>query len=202
MGYSAILLAAGRGSRYGDLKQNVPLHGKPLWRYAFDLARDVVGRDRLVVVGKDIPGGETRTLSVRNGLEALREDTTRVIILEAARPMVTRAQIEALLEDAHPSVTYVRPLVNAVIYRDGRRIDRSELWDILTPQAFDYHMLREAYRSGRFTDMVDDTIIMDEYFGIRPHCVEAGNNLYKVTYPGDLHIIEGIYREQREKGQR
>ena len=199
---SAILLAAGRGSRYGDLKQNVPLHGKPLWRYAFDLACEVVGRDRLVVVGKDIPGGETRTLSVKKGLEALKEDTDRVIILEAARPMVTKAQIEGLLQDTHPSCTYVRPLVNAVIFRDGRRIDRNALWDILTPQAFDYHMLREAYRLGQYTDMIDDTIIMDEYYGIRPHCVEAGNNLYKVTYPGDLHIIEGIYREQKEKGER
>lgn len=114
----AILLAAGQGSRYHGRKQDLMFHGKPLWRYAYDVAIEVVGKGNIVAVGKDIPGGVTRTGSVMNGLEALPSSIDRVIIVEAARPMVTKEQIIQLLEDSFPSSTFVRPLVNTVIYRD------------------------------------------------------------------------------------
>lgn len=199
---SAILLSAGKGSRYKGTKQDVLFHGKQLWRYAYEAALEVVDREHIVAVGKDIPGGETRTGSVMQGLLSLPADTERVIILEAARPMVTVAQIRELLDDEHPSTTFVRPLVNTVVYRDGRYINREDLYDMLTPQAFDYPLLLEAYRSGRFTDMTDETRIMFEYHGIQPHFIETGSNLFKVTYMGDLDIIESIYQMQLEEGVR
>lgn len=196
--YSAIILAAGKGTRYQDTKQDVIFHGKPLWRYSYETALRVLPMERIVVVGKDIPGGETRTASVRCGLNALPKDTDRVIIIEAARPMVTQKQIRELLDSDAPSVSFVRPLVNTVVFRDGRFINRNELYDLLTPQAFDYKLLLEAYDSGRFTDVTDDTRIMYEYHGIHPTFIETENNLFKVTYPGDLDIIESIYQKQKE----
>lgn len=199
MKYGAIVLAAGKGTRYKGTKQDVLFHDKPLWRYAYDTVKGIVGEDYVVAVGKDIQGGETRTGSVLNGLEALPKDTERVIIVEAARPMVTKKQIVELLSDSHPSTTFVRPLVNTVIYRDGRYINREELYDLLTPQAFDYKLLLEAYRSGKFMDMTDETRAMFEYHGIKTHFIETDNNLFKVTYPGDLEIIESIYRAQQEE---
>ena len=197
--YSAIILAAGKGTRYEDTKQDVLFHDKPLWRYSYETALRVLPKERIVVVGKDIPGGETRTGSVRRGLFALPPDTERVIIIESARPMVTEAQIRMLLEDPRPSVTFVRPLVNTVIYRDGRFINRNELYDLLTPQAFDYKLLMAAYQSEAFIDVTDDTRIMDEFHGIRPTLIETENNLFKVTYPGDLDIIESIYQKQQKE---
>ena len=199
MKYGAVLLAAGRGNRYNDVKQDIEFHGKPVWRYPYDLLLSILGKESVVAVGKDIEGGETRTGSVLNGLKALPEDTDRVIIVEAARPMLTREQVMELLTDSHPSVSFVRPLVNTVIYRDGRYLNRSELYDLLTPQAFDYKLLLEAYLSGRFSDVTDDTRIMFEYHGVKPHFIETGSNLFKITYPGDLEIIEAIYRAQNNK---
>jgi len=96
MNYSAIILAAGKGTRYRETKQDVIFHNKPLWKFSCDTTASVVGRERIVVVGKDIPGGKTRTQSVFNGLEALPKDTDRVIIVEAARPMVTKEQVREL----------------------------------------------------------------------------------------------------------
>lgn len=201
MVYGAILLAAGKGTRYKEIKQDVLFHGKPLWRYAYETALDVVGEGYIIAVGKDIPGGDTRTESVLNGLKSLPDDTERVVIVEAARPLVTKEQILELLRDRHSSTSFVRPLVNTVIYRDGRYINRDELYELLTPQAFDYHRLLEAYQSGRFTDMTDETRIMFEYYKIKPYFIETKNNLYKVTYPGDLEIIESIFQSQkRQKG--
>lgn len=198
MKYGAIVLAAGSSTRYGEKKQDLEFHGKPLWRYSYETAMKVVGKDNIVVVGKDFPGGETRTGSVIKGLKALANDTDRVIILDAARPMVTVNQIIELLENSNSSVTFVRPLVNTPIFRNGTYVNRSDMYDMLVPQAFDYRLLVEAYESGRFKDMTDETRVMFEYHGIKPTLIETENNLYKVTYPGDLDIIESIYQKQIE----
>lgn len=192
----AILLAAGTGTRYQGRKQDLMFHGKPLWRYAYDTARDIVGQSNLIAVGKDIEGGATRTASVINGLKALSDDIDRVIILEAARPLVTKEQILQLLNDSHPSSTFVRPLVNTVVRRNGTYIDRDSLYELLTPQAFDKRLLLEAYLKGNFADMTDETRVMAEYHGINPHFIETASNLFKITYPGDLNILEAIYQSQ------
>lgn len=198
----AILLAAGSGTRYHGKKQDLIFHGKPIWRYAYETALSVVGKGNIVAVGKDIPGGATRTGSVMNGLKALPKEIDRVILVEAARPMVTREQIIQLLEDPYPSSTFVRPLVNTVVFRDGTYVNRSDMYDMLTPQAFDRNMLEEAYQSGRFNDMTDETRVMFEYHGVKPHFIETESNLFKITYPGDLDIIESIYKSRIAKGEK
>lgn len=198
MKYGAIVLAAGSSTRYGEKKQDLEFHGKPLWRYSYETAMAVVGKDNIVAVGKDFPGGDTRTGSVIKGLKALASDTDRVVILDAARPMVTVSQIKELLEHSSRSVTFVRPLVNTPIFRNGTYVNRSDMYDMLVPQAFDYKLLVEAYESGRFKDMTDETRVMFEYHGIKPTLIETDNNLYKVTYPGDLYVIESIYQKQIE----
>lgn len=198
MKYCAIVLAAGFSTRYGGAKkQDLEFHGKQIWQHVYDIAKSVVGDGNIVAVGKDMPGGETRTKSVVIGLKALPADTNRVVILDAARPLVKAKQIRDLLERPEPSCTYVRPLVNTPIFRDGTYVNRSEMYDMLVPQAFDYKLLLEAYESGRFEDMTDETRVMFEYHGIKPTLIETENNLYKVTYPGDLMIIESIYQQMK-----
>lgn len=200
MKYGAIVLAAGFSTRYGGAKkQDLEFHGKQLWKYSYDTAKSIVGHENIVAVGKDIPGGDTRTKSVIIGLRSLPSNTDRVIILDAARPLVTVRQIKILLENPNPSCTLVRPLVNTPIFRDGTYVNRNEMYDMLVPQAFDYKLLLEAYDSGRFEDMTDETRVMYEYHGIKPILIETENNLYKVTYPGDLLIIESIYQRMKEE---
>lgn len=194
----AVILAAGKGQRFHGKKQFVCLGGTPLWEIVYQKAAACISQQRIAVVGVGIPGGETRTGSVLNGLRALPADTSRVIILEAARPLVTRGQIEALLCDPADSSAFVMPLVNTVVYREGRYINRDELYELLTPQAFHYSKLLEALRSGGFTDMTDETRVMFEYWNIPPHFIETTDNLIKVTYQKDLKIIEQLYKEQEE----
>lgn len=197
--YSAIILAAGNGTRFKGKKQDIIFEGKQLWKNVLDKISTIVERKNIIVVGKDIPGGDTRTQSVFAGLQALPKNTTRVIILEAARPLVTIKQIEILLNEKHVSCSFVKPLVNTVIYKNGEYINRNDVYDLLTPQAFDYQMLFEAYNSGKFTDITDDTRIMYEYFGIKPHfIVTEMQNLYKVTYPSDIEILHCIKEKMEE----
>ena len=193
---SAIILAAGLGKRFKGKKQDLEFHGKPIWRYSYDLITEIISKDRVIVVGRDIEGGQTRSQSVIKGLKALPADTSRVIILEAARPLVTLQQISMLLNDNHDSVSFVMPLVNTVIQRDGKYLNRDELYELLTPQAFNYKLLLDAYRNGNFQDMTDETRIMYEYYGIKPFFIETGQNLFKLTYKRDIAILESIYHMQ------
>lgn len=194
---SAILLAGGSGNRFHGKKQFAQIAGKQMWEYPYQKICDLIGAENVKVVGIDVPGGIVRTGSVMNGLEAVADDTERLLIIEAARPLVTSEQLRILIQDDAPSVTFVRPLVNTVVFRNGTYINRNELYEMLTPQAFQYNLLREALKSGRFQDMTDETRIMYEYFGIAPKFIETTGNLFKVTYPEDIHIAQYLVEEQR-----
>lgn len=191
---SAILLAGGEGNRFHGKKQFERIGDLQMWEYPYQKICSLIGPERVKVVGIDIPGGATRTGSVMNGMDAINADTDRVIIIEAARPLVTTEQLALLINDGHPSTTFVRPLVNTAIYRDGTYIDRNLLYELLTPQAFDYRLLYEALKSGRFGDMTDETRTMYEYHGIAPVFIETGGNLIKVTYPEDIYAVQCLIK--------
>lgn len=193
--YGAIVLAAGKGERFHGQKQFVEIKGRPLWRFVYDKLIQLVEKDNIIVVGADCPGGETRSQSVAEGLKRLNPATERVIITEAARPLVTLEQLQILLNDSAPSTSFVIPLVNTVVKRDGGYINREELYELLTPQAFDYKMITEAMNSGKYNNMTDETRVMYEYFGIKPHFIETTENLIKVTYQRDVAIVEKLLDE-------
>lgn len=195
----AIILAGGRGERFQQKKQFCELQGKPLWKHVYDKMVQVIPSSNIIVVGVDIDGGQTRTESVIKGLKALPNVLQRVIIAEAARPLITVGQIKILAEDKHPSTTFVMPLVNTVIMRNGNYLNRDDLYQLLTPQAFDYSRLVEAYASQRFRDMTDETRVMYEYHKCSPFFIETTDNLIKITYPNDLPIVEKLLEMENAK---
>ena len=138
-----------------------------MWKHSYDTVCKILDPANIIRVGMDVPGGETRTLSVKNGLEALPSTIERVLIIEAARPLVTKEQLVQLATDEHHSTTFVMPLVNTVIMRNGDYLNRNDMYELLTPQAFNYTMLLEAIRSDKFYDITDDTRIMFEYHGVK-----------------------------------
>jgi len=197
MKFGAIVLSAGKGTRFGEQKQFVEFNGLPLWQVVKNKAAVIVP-DNIVVVGVDVAGGETRTESVRIGLDCLDGDTDRVIILEAARPLVTVEQIETLLYDDAPSVSFVMPLVNTVIFRNGDYIDREKLYELLTPQAFDYKLLKAAYEQDKDGVYTDETRVIYETYCIKPKFIETKQNLLKVTYKRDIEIIKELSKMLEE----
>ncbi len=198
MKYGAIILSAGKGTRFGGQKQFIKFKGMQLWEIVKEKAAQVI-TDNLVVVGVDVEGGSTRTESVRIGLNQLAADTDRVIILEAARPLVTIEQIKTLLNDEAKSVSFVMPLVNTVIYKNGDYINREEVYELLTPQAFDYKLLKEAYDKDTNGVFTDETRVIYETFGIKPKFIETTQNLFKVTYKRDISIITEIDNLMKEE---
>jgi 2-C-methyl-D-erythritol 4-phosphate cytidylyltransferase len=195
----AIILAGGKGHRFGGQKQFVELDGIPLWQIVYNKVKKFVNENNIVVVGIDVPGGDTRSLSVINGLKRLNSDVTRVLILESARPLVTLEQIEMLLTSSYESVTFVKPLVNTVVFRDGTYVDRETMYELLTPQCFDRNLLQKAYENTRDYGLTDETRLMNFYYGIKPKFFLGSDNLFKITYPKDIHIIMQIKNDIKEK---
>lgn len=188
----AVILAGGQGTRYQKQKQFELLNGVEMWEHVYQKALKVIRQENVVVVGVDIEGGKTRSESVQIGLRHLPDHCGRVVILEAARPLVTVEQIQKLADDNHVSTTFALPLVNTVIGRDGTYYNRKDFYDLLTPQAFDYKLLRKAYATGNYTDTTDETIVMFKEYGIKPHFILEGENLLKVTYRRDLEVVKQL----------
>lgn len=186
----AVVLAGGTGQRFGSKKQFFEFLGKPLYQHVLDKVKAIVPEKNVVCVGVDVEGGATRSESVMKGLSLLPSDEGRVVVVEAARPLVRTDQLLRLLNDSHPSTTFVMPLVNTVIGRDSSYYDRDKMYELLTPQAFDLSLLKEAYASGDFLDTTDETRVMFEYHGIKPFLIETDDNLRKITYKADIPILE------------
>lgn len=193
--YGVIILAAGKGTRFGSEKQHVIFKGKELWDFVLSRVCEFVPRCNVVVVGVDTKGGVTRSMSVINGLkflEAKKLQFERLLILEAARPLVTDSQYLQILEDSHPSSTFALPLVSTIVSKEGKYLDRNQYYRLSTPVAFNYSLFKDAYFSGKFTDLTDDTRIMFEQYGITPFFIMGDENLLKITYKSDLLILNNL----------
>ena len=202
---AAIIVAAGRGERTGGLKQYRPLGGEPVLRRVLRLFIAHPGIDavqpvihpadeadfRAAAAGIDclapVPGGVTRQVSVRAGLEALsRANPSVVLVHDAARPLASPALIDRALAAARESgaAIPVLPLSDTIKRVDaaGRVMEtvaRETLRAVQTPQAFAFAPLLDAHRraatDGR-NDFTDDAALM-EWAGISVTTFpgEAGN---------------------------
>jgi 2-C-methyl-D-erythritol 4-phosphate cytidylyltransferase len=189
--FSCILLAGGKGERFGSPKQYELLKGKEVWLYAYEQCCKVC--DDVIVVGRDVPAGDTRSQSVMNGLEKVMNPV--VVIVEAARPLVTATQIEtiaSMVTPLHPSWAFNLP-ANYTIYHDSLgHLNRQDLSYVQVPQAFLTTLLRDAYRKSESKDFTSETMLMEKEFNIKPMFLFGSPRLHKITYKEDLKMIEGL----------
>ena len=196
MKLGGIILAAGKGVRFQGKKQFIELNGKALWLHVYDKLLQVVKKENIIVVGVDIEGGETRSESVKKGLNELNNSIDRVIILEAARPLVTVHQIEILLNDKNKSSTFVMPLVNTVIYKDGRYINREDLYELLTPQAFDFKLIWDKHQKAIDQGSLGawDNSSMLTQIGEKVYFSEGSDLNLKINTIEDVEMFRALYR--------
>jgi len=193
-----ILVAAGRGERFGGPKHAALLRGRPLWEWAADALRRG-GVHEVVLVGDlpgGIPGGRRRRDSVQAGLDALPAAASHVLVHDAARPLASpelvRRVIDRLLAggvDAVVPVVAVRDTLKRV--GDGwvvETLERRGVAAAQTPQGFRVAVLRAAHQAGD-EDAGDDAVLV-ERMGGSVACVEGEVANLKVTYPSDLALAE------------
>jgi CTP:molybdopterin cytidylyltransferase MocA/SAM-dependent methyltransferase len=133
---TAIVLAAGAGSRFGGGKLLASLSGRPVLQHVLDRLADAGVRDVVVVLGDDAEAveaaidwrrerrvrnpdpGRGLSSSVRMGFEALDDAVEGALIVLGDQPLVSVETIRALI-DAAPDAA--RPIVVPVYGGDGGR---------------------------------------------------------------------------------
>lgn len=189
MSFSCIIVAGGKGTRFGRKKQNVVWNGKPLWRHVYDKCIQV--SDDVQVMGYSKLG---RQGAVYNGLKKAKH--SRVVILEAARPFVTVDQIKLIGELKYWSSSYAISSVDTIYHTDvNKHLNRKSTVCLQVPQAFDKKLLLEAHEKYKGAKLTSDTELMEKAFGVAPVLILGGDNLKKVTYPKDLKILDVILNE-------
>jgi 2-C-methyl-D-erythritol 4-phosphate cytidylyltransferase len=215
--YSALIVAAGVGSRIG-LEINKVLHpikGKPMIRYSVERFFEDKDCRQIIVVGKDeerslfedalqglpylfVVGGKTRQQSVLNGLK--RVNTTYVMIHDGARPNLSQSIVQTIKQRLNHcnAVCVAIPISDSIsLVKDNQihlSIPRDESFFMQTPQAFltkeiiTAHQLAEE-RNQSFTDDASlYRLILN-----KPVMIVKGDEMNKkVTTIIDLKIMEEI----------
>jgi 2-C-methyl-D-erythritol 4-phosphate cytidylyltransferase len=157
---------------------------------------------RRLGVTKVVAGGKTRRASVENALWMVNRSAKIVAVHDAARPLVSKGEIKAVIRvaAAKGAAIVALPAQDTIkeVDKSGRIVktpDRSRLWRALTPQAFHAKLLREAYRriKGALTD--DSQLV--EKLGRRVFIVEGTPSNIKITTPADLKAAEALLRGRR-----
>lgn len=151
-----------------------------------------------------VPGGATRTQSVRAAIEALPRDLDVIAVHDAARPLLTADVLATCIELALAGFGAVAgfPAVDTLkrVDMDGAVVDtpdRSRHWHAQTPQVFPAEVLRAAYADPA-TEGTDDAALVERaHPEIVVRMVDAGATNLKVTRPVDVAVAEAILRHRR-----
>ncbi len=210
---TALLLAAGLGSRLGQgtPKAFVSLSGRPMFFFSLEAMQDSRVIDAVILVAPRselpralsmvealgsslvhdvVPGGPTRSSSVREGLAATPPNADVVVCHDAARPFASPELFRRVV-DAIGNVDAVVPVVPSP--DTVKRLDRWRVVETIprdtvglaqTPQAFRTHALRSAH-AGDTNDATDDATFL-ERSGFRVQAVPGEPNNFKITTSEDL----------------
>lgn len=186
MRVAAIVVAAGTGERFGDRKQFCELAGQTAAARAVAASRSVA--DQVVLVapadaltdahGADlvVPGGATRSASVRAGLAAIDGDADVVVVHDAARPLASpglfRSVLDALVVTPGaagavpglPVTDTLKLLAPGEARLVAATLDRTSVVAVQTPQAFVAEVLRRAHAAG--ADATDDAALVEAIGGM------------------------------------
>jgi 2-C-methyl-D-erythritol 4-phosphate cytidylyltransferase len=176
---SAILVAAGRGTRMGPNvdKLFLEVSGRPVVAHTWQKFNDARCIDEIILVVRAgmqphfvelarqysltkphrlVTGGAERQDSVSNGLAALSPECEIVAIQDAARPCTSEELIAATIAAARETGAAVaaQPVTDTLKETlDGqtisRTVDRSKLWSVQTPQTFQVSVIRRAIQAAR-----------------------------------------------------
>lgn len=163
---------------------------------------DEVDHERLVL---HRTGGDSRADTVLNTLAAMRpqvEDTDWVLVHDAARPGLSLALLDQLLDLlVHDDVggLLALPLADTLKQsnleqRVQKTIPREALWQAQTPQMFRYALLKNALE--RFSGTPTDEAQAVEALGLQPKLVVGSLINMKITFPQDIVLMEALMRKK------
>ena len=233
--FTAIILSAGTGSRMKSNmpKQYMELLGQPVIYYSIKAFEDSPVDEIVIVCSADyieyfrhsiiekygfkkvkaiVQGGKERYNSVYEGFKAAN-GTDYVLIHDGARPLVDN---EIIVRSMH-TVEKEKACVAGMLVKDTIKVsdelgysantpDRKSLWQIQTPQCFEYDLLAQSY-DKLFSDMsngksvpaiTDDAMIVEYGSDTKVKLIEGSYENIKVTTPEDMGIAELFLKKRRK----
>ena len=218
-----VIVAGGSGTRVGgqELKQFRWVAGKPMLLHSlqtFMARKDVVSVvcvlppalagdpppwlfqcdvDRLMIS----VGGKTRQQSAANGLDDLADEAQVVLIHDAARPGVTDATIDRVIEAVRHDGAAIAalPVTDTIKSVDGagritQTVDRSHLWRAQTPQGFPREVIVRAHRDAKAQRIsATDDAALCERLGIPVLVVRGSERAMKITDETDFARAEALF---------
>jgi 2-C-methyl-D-erythritol 4-phosphate cytidylyltransferase len=222
MNWGAVVVAAGRGTRFGRPKQLIEIGGRPMLAWSLqtfaampeiaslvvvterDWLDDVRALTARVITDRNVRvvvGGATRQASVRCGLDALSSNCEAVLIHDGARPLIRADDVRAGMDEVRPgrAAVLAAPVVDTIKVVDPqtrlvqRTLERSELWAAQTPQfAMRDELLRAHDAAAAIGLQATDDVALLEAIGIDVVVVPVSGENFKVTHPGDIARAQGF----------
>jgi len=224
---SAVILAAGNGTRFGGKvkKQFAEILGLPCIVRTVMAFEECEIIDEIILVGNKeilselseeygfkkvamiVEGGETRQESALLGFDSVSDKSLYVAIHDGARCLVTPEIIETTVKEAykHRAAAAAHRSEDTVKISDKNGFiestqDRDRTWLVQTPQVFH----NDVYRAAAYMAKKDDAVVTDdcmlcERLGFDIKLCECGRENIKLTSPDDLALCEAIiaYREKQ-----
>lgn len=225
-----VLLAAGSSRRMnGIVKQFEDIGGKQAFRHALDAFTSHSQIGTIIIVVPDgqqetyksavphetvngktiryVTGGAERHLSVRCGLDALRDSLSAYIAIhDAARPFVPHEVIDrclASLSQGHRAVIPALAVADTIklVAPDTdasaeviNTLPRDQLRRIQTPQIFDKDLIHRLYdQDETSTHIPTDDASLAEAAGVPVMVVDGDECLAKITWQSDLATMKASF---------
>lgn len=228
MALAALIVAAGRGARAraaGDTpKQYAELAGRSVLAHAIAplASHPAIAAIKVVIHPDDaarysgavgdlagsllepVAGGATRQASVLAGLESLAQGQPpeAVLIHDAARPFLSRAEVDRLLAalTVHEGAILAVPVADTLKRASGdgtiaATVDRTGLWRAQTPQAFRFAPILAAHRraANQSAAAFTDDASIAEWAGMTITIVEGSARNTKITTAEDLTMAAHLF---------
>ena len=217
---SAIIPAAGSGSRFGEEKQFKILSGRPLWAYTLDpfiksslineilfivpetYINTVQSSESFIIASKKkeikvIPGGPKRTDSVLNGLYSTKKTNGLVCIHDAVRPFIRESFITETVnscKDFDGAVLAIPSGDTVKVVKDeiiNKTIDRTIIWMAQTPQTFHRDKLLDAFKNNINVHVTDESVLK-ELSGYSIKIINGDAENFKITNKLDWELAKII----------
>lgn len=211
--FSAIIVAAGSGERFGGYKQLIKINGRFVVEIVLDTFYKCGASELILVLRKDlfnnfeylkkrfdiplkfVEGGRKRGDSVYNGVRASSYDY--VLIHDAARPYLSCALIRRVLSALkhNSAVIPAIPVRDTIIKIEKARvvgnIDRENLRSVQTPQGFKKDVLQRAFGIAKKKGLyfTDESTMLLETLGIGSYLVQGEHWNFKITFREDLSML-------------
>lgn len=209
--YSAVIVAAGKGSRSGLTMNKVyaPLEGRCVLEHSLSVFQNDPDCGQIIVVcdiddfkhhmgpiedGRIIlaKGGPTRQQSVLNGVSAAIYDT--VLIHDGARPYIDQTILDRCKQAlaTHESALVCMPCIDTIKYGHDhieKTLDRSLLYVAQTPQCFHTRSYMDCAISimNQGITVTDDCQIMELSDHDDIAIVQGSSKNVKLTWPADFN---------------